>query len=96
MHRRNLLPPMCQGLRSLCILFTGYLRMDTLLFVWDQYMIGLDSPGFNVELLAIITAIILGLLKDKFKECQTVSYIYLWYIQSNIPYIHDCMFAFFS
>ncbi|XP_060558814.1 uncharacterized protein LOC132719086 [Ruditapes philippinarum] len=52
-------------------MFVGYLRMDTLLFVWDQYMIGLDSPGFNVELLAIITAIILGLLKDKFKECQT-------------------------
>jgi len=35
-------------------------------------MIGLDTPGFNVEWLAIVTAIILGLLKDKFKECSTV------------------------
>ncbi|XP_053375032.1 uncharacterized protein LOC123533928 isoform X2 [Mercenaria mercenaria] len=52
-------------------MFVGYLRMDTLLYVWDQYMIGLDSPGYNVEWLAIVTAIILGLLKDKFKECQT-------------------------
>ena len=47
--------------------------MDTLLYIWDQYMIGLDTPGFNVELLAIVTAIILGLLKDKFKECNSVS-----------------------
>ena len=54
---------------------TGYLRMDVLLYVWDQYMIGLDAPGFGVEWLAIVTAIILGLLKDKFKECQSVSFI---------------------
>ncbi|KAH3885194.1 uncharacterized protein LOC127839191 [Dreissena polymorpha] len=52
-------------------MFVGYLRMETLLYVWDQYMIGLDTPGFNVEWLAIVTAIILGLLKDKFKECTT-------------------------
>jgi len=49
--------------------------MDVLLYVWDQYMIGLDAPGFGVEWLAIVTAIILGLLKDKFKECQSVSFI---------------------
>ncbi|XP_052802733.1 uncharacterized protein LOC128232959 isoform X2 [Mya arenaria] len=52
-------------------MFVGYLRLDTLLYVWDQYMIGLDTPGFNVEWLAIVTAIILGLLKDRFKECST-------------------------
>ena len=57
---------------SVYFVFIGYLRMDTLLYVWDQYMIGLDTPGFNVELLAVVTAIILGLLKDKFKECQSV------------------------
>ncbi|KAL4224027.1 hypothetical protein ACF0H5_017484 [Mactra antiquata] len=51
-------------------MFVGYLRMDSLLYVWDQYMIGIDTPGFNVELLAIVTAIILGLLKDKLKEAQ--------------------------
>ncbi|KAL5016889.1 hypothetical protein ScPMuIL_006478 [Solemya velum] len=26
-------------------MFVGYLRMDTLLFVWDQYMLGLDTPA---------------------------------------------------
>lgn len=52
-------------------MFVGYLKMDTLLYVWDQYIIGLDTPGFNTEWLADVTAITLGLLKDKFKECAT-------------------------
>ena len=46
--------------------------MDTLLYVWDQYMIGLDTPGFNPEWLAIVTAVMLGLLKEKMKDCPTV------------------------
>ena len=47
--------------------------MDALLYVWDQYMIGLDTPGFNVEWLAIATTVMLGLLKDKMRECNSVS-----------------------
>ena len=47
--------------------------METLLYVWDQYMIGLDTPGFNSEWLAIATTVMLGLLKEKMKDCNSVS-----------------------
>ena len=47
--------------------------METLLYVWDQYMIGLDTPGFNNEWLAITVTIMLGLLKEKMRDCNSVS-----------------------
>ena len=48
--------------------------MDTLLYVWDQYMIGLDTPGFDSEWLAVATTVMLGLLKEKMKDCNSVSF----------------------
>lgn len=47
--------------------------MDTLLYIWDQYMIGVDTPGFNNEWLAIVTVTLLGLIKEKLKEATSVS-----------------------
>ncbi|CAN2391498.1 hypothetical protein PRIEUP_LOCUS1538 [Pristimantis euphronides] len=29
------------------VFFVGYLNMNTLLYVWDQYILGLDAPEFN-------------------------------------------------
>ncbi|XP_075706985.1 uncharacterized protein LOC142741499 [Rhinoderma darwinii] len=29
------------------VLFVGYLNINTLLYVWDQYILGLDEPEFN-------------------------------------------------
>lgn len=56
----------------LCIL-TGYLKMETLLYVWDNYVIGLDAPGFSTEWLAVVCATMLGLMQDKLKEAKAVS-----------------------
>jgi hypothetical protein len=56
-----------------CIVLLGYLKMDTLLYVWDQYIIGLDVPGFAPEWLAVVAATMLGLMQDKFKEAKSVS-----------------------
>ena len=50
--------------------------MDTLLYVWDQYIIGLDVPGFGTEWLAVVCATMLGLLQDKLKEAKSVSLEY--------------------
>lgn len=58
----------------MCSISTGYLNFDTLLYVWDQYIIGLDVAGFGAEWLSAVIAIVLGLQHDKLKGCQTVSY----------------------
>ncbi|ESP02547.1 hypothetical protein LOTGIDRAFT_171946 [Lottia gigantea] len=50
--------------------FVGYLKMDVLLYVWDQYIIGLDIPGFGTEWLAVVTATLLGLLQEYLKNCN--------------------------
>ncbi|XP_055863033.1 uncharacterized protein LOC106072877 [Biomphalaria glabrata] len=49
----------------------GYLKFDTLLYVWDQYILGLNVPGFSAEWLAVVIATVLGLEHDKLKECQS-------------------------
>ncbi|XP_041349951.1 LOW QUALITY PROTEIN: uncharacterized protein LOC121369143 [Gigantopelta aegis] len=54
-------------------MFVGYLKSETLLFVWDQYVIGLDVAGFSNEWLAVITATIFGLLADKLQDAQSPS-----------------------
>ena len=34
------------------MMFPGYVNREVLLFLWDQYIIGLDSPGFAEDYLA--------------------------------------------
>ena len=36
--------------------------MDVAMFLWDQYIIGLDTPGFNERFLPMVTATFLMLL----------------------------------
>ncbi|XP_065429004.1 uncharacterized protein LOC101953243 isoform X2 [Chrysemys picta bellii] len=54
---------------AISTVFVGYLTMDTLLYVWDQIIIGLDQPSYNC-LPAFSTAFIL-LLRDYLKTCQS-------------------------
>ncbi|KAK6184233.1 hypothetical protein SNE40_002067 [Patella caerulea] len=69
-----LLDGLTMSIRSVIrAVFVGYLKMDVLLYVWDQYIIGMDVPGFGTEWLAVAMATLLGLLQDKLKECNSPS-----------------------
>ncbi|XP_005096813.2 uncharacterized protein LOC101844992 [Aplysia californica] len=52
-------------------MLVGYLNFETLLYVWDQYIIGLDVPAFSAEWLSVVVATMLGLEHEKLKDCQT-------------------------
>ncbi len=54
-------------------MFSAYLPLDTALYVWDQYLLGLDTPGFNEEFIPSVTAVYLMLLADKLHSCDSVS-----------------------
>ncbi|XP_032901482.1 uncharacterized protein LOC116988735 isoform X2 [Amblyraja radiata] len=63
-----------RGLQSLLnpvisTLFVGYLNMETLLYVWDQHIIGLGHPSYNC-LPAFCLAFIL-LLREHLQICKT-------------------------
>ncbi|XP_064613164.1 uncharacterized protein LOC135476947 [Liolophura sinensis] len=54
-------------------MFVGYLNAETLLYIWDQYMIGLDTPGFSDELLSAVMATMFILLGERLRECTSTS-----------------------
>ena len=54
-------------------LFSGYLNMGPLMFVWDQYVISSDVPGFHDELIPTMAAIILMVLRDQLVSAHSVS-----------------------
>ncbi|XP_060114954.1 uncharacterized protein LOC132586839 [Heteronotia binoei] len=54
---------------ALSTLFVGYLRMDTLLYIWDQIILGLEQPSFNC--LPAFAAVFLLLLQDQLLKCQS-------------------------
>ncbi|CAF0935019.1 unnamed protein product [Adineta ricciae] len=56
-------------------MFINCLTMDTLLFVWDQYLITKDLPNFHDELLPAVTTTIVLILKDFIVECKKASEI---------------------
>ncbi|XP_039612484.1 uncharacterized protein LOC120531285 [Polypterus senegalus] len=51
------------------VFFVGYLNMTTLLYVWDQYIIGLDKPSYNCATALSFTFVFL--LKEPLKTCTT-------------------------
>jgi hypothetical protein len=53
-------------------LFSGYLSMNPLMFVWDQYVISSDVPGFHEELIPTVAAIILMALRDQLLQTRSV------------------------
>lgn len=54
-------------------LFAGYLNLNTLMFVFDQYVISADVAGYHEELIPIITAIILMILRDQLMSTKSVT-----------------------
>ncbi|KYO33790.1 uncharacterized protein LOC102563695 isoform X3 [Alligator mississippiensis] len=54
---------------AISTLFVGYLSMDTLLYVWDQLIIGLDQPSYNC--FPAFSAVFILLLRDYLKTCQS-------------------------
>lgn len=61
---------MCTPLMK--VIFSGYLNMDSLLFVWDQYVISCDVPEYHDTLLPIVCAVILMILRDQIMACRSV------------------------
>ena len=55
-------------------LFSGYLSLNPLMFVWDQYVISGDVPGYHEDLLPIIAAIIFMILRDQLMAVESVRY----------------------
>ncbi|KAM4795647.1 uncharacterized protein WCC33_000712 [Rhinophrynus dorsalis] len=51
------------------VMFVGYLQMSTLLYVWDQYIIGLDQPTYNC--LPAISLTFLLLLQGHLSTCNS-------------------------
>lgn len=53
-------------------LFSGYLNLNTLMYVWDQYVISSDIPGFHDELIPIMAALVLMSLRDELVQTRSV------------------------
>ncbi|CAF0957674.1 unnamed protein product [Brachionus calyciflorus] len=53
-------------------LFSNFLNLHALMFVWDQYTIGSDVAGYHEELIPTITAIILMILRDQLMSVKSV------------------------
>ncbi|XP_033627019.1 uncharacterized protein LOC117289929 isoform X2 [Asterias rubens] len=69
------LSTMVQGIKPLVrpmsrCLFVGYLSLDAVMFVWDQYILGLDRPDYDV--IPSLAAIVLMLLRKYLLQCQSL------------------------
>ncbi|XP_058856803.1 uncharacterized protein LOC117430927 [Acipenser ruthenus] len=54
----------------MCVFFVpGYLNMTTLLYIWDQYVIGLDKPSYDC--VPALSFAFLHLLRDHLQKCST-------------------------
>ena len=54
-------------------LFAGYLELNPLMYVWDQYMITIDVPGFHDELIPVFVSIIIMILRDQIMSVKNVT-----------------------
>uniref|UniRef100_W5M6U7 Uncharacterized protein n=1 Tax=Lepisosteus oculatus TaxID=7918 RepID=W5M6U7_LEPOC len=53
----------------LTVFFVGYLNMTTLLYIWDQYIIGIDKPSYSC--VPAFSFAFIQLLKDHLQACRT-------------------------
>ncbi|XP_066551196.1 uncharacterized protein LOC136717661 [Amia ocellicauda] len=63
-----------RGVRSILqpvlrVMFVGFLNMTTLLYIWDQYIIGLDRPSYNC--IPAFSCAFMLLLRDRLLACGT-------------------------
>lgn len=66
------------GFKTVCTpmiknLFAGYLSLEPLMYIWDQYVISSDVPDYHTEFLPIICAIILMILRDQLNNTVTIA-----------------------
>ncbi len=54
-------------------LFAGYLDLNPLMYVWDQYMITIDVSGFHDELIPVFVSIIIMILRDQIMSIKHVT-----------------------
>ncbi len=47
------------------------------MFVWDQYVISGDVPGYHEDLLPIIAAIIFMILRDQLMAVESVTFFFI-------------------
>ncbi|XP_063300396.1 uncharacterized protein LOC134589222 [Pelobates fuscus] len=52
------------------VYFVGYLNVNTLMYVWDQYIIGLDQPAYNC--LPAMSFVFLILLHEHINGCSSL------------------------
>ena len=45
------------------------------MFVWDQYVISGDVPGYHEDLVPIIAAIIFMILRDQLMAVESVTFL---------------------
>ncbi|XP_041096744.1 uncharacterized protein LOC121308425 isoform X2 [Polyodon spathula] len=65
---------LCRGVENILqaalgVLFVGYLNMTTLLYIWDQYVMGLDQPSYDCA--SAFSFAFLHLLRDHLQKCST-------------------------
>ena len=53
------------------------MNLNALMFVWDQYIISADVTGYHEELLPVITAVILMIIRDQLMATKSVRKICL-------------------
>jgi hypothetical protein len=81
---------MLTSLHSICSpmlrnVFSGYLSIHPLMFVWDQYVISADVAGYHEELLPIICAIIFMVLRDQIFLVKSV--IKIIFFKNNFKFL---------
>ncbi|KAJ6657298.1 hypothetical protein lerEdw1_002665 [Lerista edwardsae] len=54
---------------AICTLFVGYLSKETLLYIWDQIILGIEQPSYNC--IPVFATIFILLLRDQLLSCQS-------------------------
>ena len=53
-------------------LFTNYLNLNALMFVWDQYIISSDVTGYHEQLLPVLAACVIMIVRDQLMSTKSV------------------------
>ena len=59
----------------LYLYFSGFLSLDVVCYIWDQYILSMKLPSFNC--IATFSAVMLLLLRDEILVCRNVRLKYL-------------------
>ena len=76
----------------------GYVNMEVAMFLWDQYIIGLDTPGFLERFLPMVTATFLMLLHSSIVNCPSVRKpnrppVYWFHLYYRFYFYWDAVFS---